>query len=184
MAAASRARRVRTDRDVVTIQISQRKLQRLSIRIQSGLFRELRDESACSLQRQVEIIDEEEQQEAIAWRAVIGAHQWRMIFDTPSVQAEQDCAVGIDDLTEVVMSGRRQRLTEQRLVPRDTGRHVGNADDGPCAFHAAIVALIRSSITDNAVLVTGSAGLVAFTLRVAGRYLEWTRDEQIQEVTP
>jgi hypothetical protein len=34
------------------------------------------------------------------------------------------------------------------------------------------------------VLVTGSAGLVAFTLRVASRYLEWTRDEQIQGVTP
>lgn len=68
-------RRKRADRNVISVRISERELHGLSIRIHVCLLFEPSDERACPLKRQVEIIDTEEQQEAVAGRPVIRAHQ-------------------------------------------------------------------------------------------------------------
>src|SRR5258708_32362300 len=67
-------RRERTDRNVISVRISERELLGLSVRIHVWLLFEPSDERACSLKRQVEIIDTEEQQEAVAMWPVIAAH--------------------------------------------------------------------------------------------------------------
>src|ERR1035438_1462872 len=68
-------RRERTDRNVISVRISERELLCLSVRIHVWLLFEPSDERACPLKRQVEIIDTEEQQEPIAGCPVIGANQ-------------------------------------------------------------------------------------------------------------
>src|SRR5215469_13492294 len=68
-------RRERTDRNVISVRISERKLLGLSARIHVWLLFEPNDERACPLKRQVEIIDTEEQQEAVAGCSVFGTHQ-------------------------------------------------------------------------------------------------------------
>ena len=85
--------RERTDRNVISVRISERELLGLSVRIHVWLLFEPSDERACPLKRQVEIIDTEEQQEAIAGYPVIGAHQRGMLVGAPLVEAEQDSAI-------------------------------------------------------------------------------------------
>jgi hypothetical protein len=68
-------RRERTDRNVISVRISERELPGLSVRILVWLLFELGDERACPLKRQVEVIDTEEQQETVAGCPVIGACQ-------------------------------------------------------------------------------------------------------------
>ena len=68
-------RRERTDRNVISVRISERELLGLRVRIHVWLLFEASGESACPLKRLVEVIDTEEQQEAIAGCAVIGAVQ-------------------------------------------------------------------------------------------------------------
>src|SRR4051812_24715366 len=53
----------------------------------------------------------------------------------PLVEAEQDGSIRIQDLAEVVMTRRRLRLAEERLVPADAARNVAHTDDRPRAFH-------------------------------------------------
>jgi hypothetical protein len=74
-----------------------------------GLLLEPSDESACSSQRDVELIDTEKQEEAITRLRVIGAHQGGMLMGTPRVKAEQDRSIRVENLTEVVMGGSRLR---------------------------------------------------------------------------
>ena len=52
----------------------------------------------------------------------------------PLVEAEQDSSIRIDDLPKVVMGGKGNRLTEQRLVPSEASRHVAYTYDRPNAF--------------------------------------------------
>ena len=68
-------RRERTDRNVISVRISERELLGLSVRIHVWFLFEPSDERARPLKRQVEIIDTEEQQEPVAGCPVIGAHQ-------------------------------------------------------------------------------------------------------------
>ena len=58
-------RKERTDRNAISVRISERELLGLSVRIHVRLLFEPGDERACPLKRQVEIIDTEEQQEAL-----------------------------------------------------------------------------------------------------------------------
>ena len=58
-----------------------------------------------------------------------------MFVSTPFVEAEQDSAIGIEDLPKVVMGRRGTRLTEQRLIPFETPRDVAYTNDGPRALH-------------------------------------------------
>src|SRR5215467_1135618 len=53
----------------------------------------------------------------------------------PLVETEQNRAIRIQDLPEVVMAGRRLGLTEERLIPFEADANVADADDRPCAFH-------------------------------------------------
>ena len=81
-----------------------------------GLLREPSDESACPWQRDVEIIDAEEQQEAVAGRRVIRARQRGMLMGAPLVETEQDRSIRVEDLTEVVMGGSRLRQVARLRV--------------------------------------------------------------------
>jgi hypothetical protein len=68
-------RRERTDRNVISVPISERELLGLSVRIHVWFLFEPSDERACPSKHQVEVIDTEEQQEAIAGCPMIGALQ-------------------------------------------------------------------------------------------------------------
>lgn len=67
------------------------------------------DQGARSRQRRVEVIDPEEQEEAIAGLGVLGASQRRVFVGAPLVKAEQNRSVRVDDLTEIVVGWRRLR---------------------------------------------------------------------------
>src|ERR1700730_18242895 len=86
-------RRERTDRNVISVRISERELLGLSVRIHLWLLFEPSDERACPLKRQVEIIDTEEQQAPVAGCPVIGGHQRGMLVGAPLVEAEQDSSI-------------------------------------------------------------------------------------------
>ena len=101
--------RERTDRNVISVRISERELLGLSVRIHVWLLFEPSDERACPLKRQVEIIDTEKQEEAVARSPMIGAHKGGMLMGPPLVKAEQDRSIRVEDLTEVVMGGSRPR---------------------------------------------------------------------------
>ena len=58
-----------------------------------------------------------------------------MLMRAPLVEAEQDRAIRIQDLTKVVMTRRRLELAEERLVPFKAARNVLYPDDRPCPFH-------------------------------------------------
>ena len=70
------------------------------------LFFEARDESARPLQCLVEVVDAEEQEEAVAGRPVVGTRQGRMVLDAPLVKAQQHGSIRVEKLTEVGMARR------------------------------------------------------------------------------
>ena len=63
---------------------------------------------------------------------------------SPPVKAEQDGAIRVEDLAEVVMGGPRLRLAEERLIPFEAASHIANPDDRPRAFHVG-----KRSLFDN-----------------------------------
>jgi hypothetical protein len=77
-----------------------------------GLFFKSRNKGSGSWQRAVNIVDAEEQEEAVARLRVIGALQRGMLMGTPLVKTEQDRSIRIDDLAEVGMGGSRFRKTK------------------------------------------------------------------------
>ncbi len=54
---------------------------------------------------------------------------------TPGVKAEQDSSIRIEDLTEVVVSGRCFPQAKERLVPLKTAANVAYPNNCPNAFH-------------------------------------------------
>lgn len=76
-------------------------------------LRKLLDKSAGSLQRFIEVIHAEEEEQSVAGLSVIGAGQGRMFVRAPLVKADQDRSIRVQDLPEVIMSGSRFRLAEQ-----------------------------------------------------------------------
>jgi hypothetical protein len=68
-------------------------------------------------QRRIEIVDAEEQEQPVARRRLVPAHQRRMLVRAPLVEAEQDSSIRIEDLTKVGMARSRLGLAEERLVP-------------------------------------------------------------------
>src|SRR5262249_36768673 len=82
-----------------------------------------------------EVVDAEEQEEAVARRGLVRTHQGGMLVRAPLVEADQDGSIRVQDLAEVVMSRRRLGLAEERLVPFEAARYVSYADDCPRAFH-------------------------------------------------
>jgi len=73
---------------------------------------EPRNESACSLQGAVEIVDAEEQEQAITGGAIAWTHQRRMRVRAPLMEAEQHSSVRIDQLTKIGMPRIRRRLAK------------------------------------------------------------------------
>src|SRR5262249_57768455 len=103
----SLTRRQRTDRHVVSVRIPKGELRCLSVRVHLRFLFEPRHESACPFQGHVEIVDAEEQEEAVTWCGLIGTHQGRMLVRAPPVEAEQDRSIRIQNLTKVVVSWKR-----------------------------------------------------------------------------
>src|SRR5262245_61848839 len=64
-----------------------------------------------------------------------GLIKWGMLMCTQLMKAEQDRAIRVAKLTEVVMGGASQRLAEECLVPFEATSDVCNADDRPRALH-------------------------------------------------
>src|ERR1700731_922119 len=133
--AAQLEQRELTNRDVVSVRIPERELQRPSVRVHVGLLFEPADERACPLERPVEIVDAEEQEEPVARWRLVRTHQGGMLVRAPLVEAEQDRSIRIQDLTKVVMARRRLGLAKDRLVPFEAGGDVADAYDRPGAFH-------------------------------------------------
>lgn len=52
----------------------------------------------------------------------------------PLMETQQDCSIGIQDLAEVVMTGWRCGLSEQRLIPPHTARHIPHTDNRHVRF--------------------------------------------------
>ena len=80
----------RTDGDVISVKISERKLRSSSAGIHMWLFFQPADESARPRQGYVKVVDPEEQEEAIARLGAVGACQRGMLVGTPLVETEQD----------------------------------------------------------------------------------------------
>lgn len=97
----------RTDADVISVRISERKLHSSGAGILMWLFVELADEGARRWQSYVKVVDSEEQEEAVARRCVVGARQRGMLVGTPLVETQQDRSIRVDDLPEVVMGRSR-----------------------------------------------------------------------------
>src|SRR6185437_1098333 len=126
------------EHDVIAVGIAQCKLPGPRPGIHAGLLFEGVDQSACPPQRIVKIIHPKEQEQPVARFRTVGAGQGRMVMLAPRVEAKQDRAIRVEQLPPVVMRRLRFRLTEQRLVPLEAARNVGNTNDGPCAFHGIL----------------------------------------------
>jgi hypothetical protein len=78
----------RADRDVIAIQISQRKLLCSRVPIGVWLFFKPHHKRTRPLQRRIEIIHTEEQQESVTGHTTDRAHQGGMVVRAPFVKAQ------------------------------------------------------------------------------------------------
>ena len=88
----------RTDGDVVPVRISERKLRGSSAGIYVWLLFQAAEEGARPWQSQVEVVDPEEQEEAVSRLGVVGACQRRMLVGAPLVETEQYRSIPVQDL--------------------------------------------------------------------------------------
>src|ERR671913_1038433 len=98
----------------------------------SVLF-ELSDKRPRPNQRLIEVVHAKEQKESIARLPTTRAAERRVLVGSPLVKAQQDRTIGVENLTEVVVSGLGLGLAKQRLVPPEAARNICDADDGPRA---------------------------------------------------
>jgi hypothetical protein len=59
-----------------------------------------------------------------------------MFLGAPLVQAQQDRAVGVDQLAEIAMRRALWPLTEEPLIPLEAPRDIADADNRPKALQA------------------------------------------------
>jgi hypothetical protein len=97
----------RTDGDVISVRISERKLRSSSDRIHTWFFFQPADECARPWQGDLKVVDPKEQQQAVARLGVEGTYQRGMPVGTSLVETEQDRSVRVDDLPEVVVGRSR-----------------------------------------------------------------------------
>jgi hypothetical protein len=62
------------------------------------------------------------------------------------MEAKQDCSIGIQDLTPMVMARSRLGLAEERLVPFEAARNVAYADNCPCPLHELLPTSCRQVV--------------------------------------
>src|SRR5262245_58187098 len=128
----------RTEGDVVPVGIPERKLRGSGAGIHVRLFFQGADERARPRQRFVEVVDPEEQEEAVSRFGVGGTCQRRMLVGAPLVETEQYRSIRVEDLPEVVVGRSRLRQAKQRLVPLEAPGHVSHANDRPRALHSSL----------------------------------------------
>lgn len=143
----------RADRHPVAVRVSERELLRSGVGVEARFFVEPLDQRACPLQRCVEIVDADEQQQAVARPPTIGTRERRMLVRAPFVQAQQHRSVRVEELAPVVVRRMRRRLAEQRLVPRETSGHVAHADDRPRSFHCSCL-MARPPHAERSIVAT------------------------------
>ncbi len=83
----------RTNGDVISVRIADRKLHSSSVGIYVWLFFQKADERARPCQSYVEVVDPEEQEETVARLGMVGTFQRGMLVCTPLVQTEQDRSI-------------------------------------------------------------------------------------------
>src|SRR5262245_52595000 len=125
----------RTDGDVISVRVPERELHGASVWIHMRLFFQPADQRAPPRQSHLEVVDPEEQEEAVARLGVAGTCQRGMLVGTPLVETKQDRSIRVDDLPEVVVGRSRLRQAKQRLVPFEALGHVSDANDRPRALH-------------------------------------------------
>ena len=91
------------DHYVVPIRIAQCELSGTGVCIDNRLLLEEGDKCVGTPQCLIKIADAEKQQQAIARARKIGAEKGRMLMRSPLVQAEQDSAVMIQNLAEIIV---------------------------------------------------------------------------------
>ena len=74
-----------------------------------------------------------------------------MVVVAPLVETEQDRFIRVEDLPEVVMLGSRRPQAEERLVPLETGGHVGHANDRPDPLHRVLLLRLDGDVEPRAV---------------------------------
>src|SRR6266446_6166230 len=99
----------RTDGDVISVEISERKLRSSSVGIHVWLFFQPADKRARPWQSYVKVVDPEEQEEAVTRLGVVRTCQRGMLVGTPRVETEQDRSIRVDDLPEVLVGRSRLR---------------------------------------------------------------------------
>ena len=137
------------DRDIVTIGIPERKLQRMRVWIYSRLFCEWGGESIRTSQRGVEVVDAKEQKQSVARSAVLRARQRRVTVISPMMEAEKDSAILSQDLIESRIPGVTVSRVQQDPIPPRTPLHIRNPDNWPCSFHSDALGLTRPKISDR-----------------------------------
>src|SRR5262245_24987111 len=93
----------RTYCDVISIRISERKLHSSSVWIHMWFFFQPADQRARRWQSRLKVVDQEEQEEAVARLSVVRTCQRGMLVGTPLVETEQDRPIRVDNLPEVVV---------------------------------------------------------------------------------
>src|SRR3981189_2085735 len=121
----------RTDGDVISVRISERKLRSSSAGIHMWLFFQPADKRPRPWQGYVKVVDPEEQEEAVARLGVMGTCQRGMLVGTPLVETEQDRSIRVDDLPEVAVGRSRLRQAKQRPVPLEALGHLLHPHDRP-----------------------------------------------------
>src|SRR5262245_3988930 len=135
----------RTDGDVISVRISERKLRGASVGIDVWLFFQSANERARPWQSDVKVVDPKEQEQAVSRLGVRGACQGRMLVGSPLVETEQYRSIRVQDLPEVVVLRGRLLQAKQRLVPVEAPAYVSDADDRPRALHRSPYVLEMSA---------------------------------------
>jgi len=66
----------------------------------------------CTIQCLIKVVYAKEQEQSIARFCMARTGKGRMLMGAPTMQAEQDCPVCVEDLPEVIVGGVRCRLTK------------------------------------------------------------------------
>jgi hypothetical protein len=141
-----------TNRDIIAIWVSQRKLHCSSIRIESRFFGELRGQSARTFQSCVKVAHAKEQEQSVARGPVVRTHQRRMTVIAPMMKTEENGAILVQHLSPSRISGVIIGGVQQGLVPLGARLHIRNPDNCPRSFHRdGFIEITRArSATPNA----------------------------------
>ncbi len=157
--------KVRTDDDVIAVNVSYCELYSSRVRIHLWLFLKLCHQGPSSSQCRVKIIYQEEQEQAVARLSMSTTGQCRVLVGSPRVKAKENSPVCVLNLPEVVVVRFRLVEAKQCLIPLEAHRHIVNADDCPKSLHGLVCSLTLE-------LCGGCRGKTASAQSVHGRPLD------------